>query len=572
MDTRLSPSAPRRSPPPPVEPDEAPVGPGEPWESVLAGVREAVLICDAAGVVTRANAPAHAMLPDLVVGELVDVARCRPLTDAVHAGDAELTVDLPPAPGAPGGARRVSGWSRRIADDAVCWYLLDVSDEHRRADSLLAAQDRAQFLSEAGRALHGVLHLDRTVRTVVALAVPRLATAALVLVNAGGDTVRWARADADRPRPETGELPLAALRATPHVRAALLGDGPADPWAAIELGALDVWGGADPGVGLLAVPVPVNGVAHAVLVLAADPADVVDAGPAPRDAGIPALVTEYASRAGTALAAAALFREQSHLGGVLQQSLAPPPLPRGSGGTEPCFGAAYRPAREGLRVGGDFYEVLPPATPDATTSFLLGDVCGKGIEAAVLSGRVRQSLHALRLVERRPRALLDLLNTALLDAAAAYGEAPRFATMVLGDVVPGGDGGDGGDGGLTLRLATGGHPPPLVVRTDGTVDVVDVTGTLVGALREASFAETRVALGPGDTCVLYSDGLTEARGPAGFYGEERLQAALGTCGGVPAPVLCERLVQLISEWLDGGDHDDIAVLAVQAPTVEGTCA
>jgi hypothetical protein len=372
-----------------------------------------------------------------------------------------------------------------------------------------------------------------------------------VLVNPGGDTVRWARADAGTARPRTGELTLADLRATPHVRSALLGDGPADPWTALELAGLDFWGDTDPGSGLLAVPVPTNGVAHAVLVLDHD--DGLD------DEVTAELVTEYASRAGTALAAAALFREQSHLGGVLQESLAPPPLPTGSGAADPCFGAAYRPARESLRVGGDFYEVLPSTTPGGPTAFLLGDVCGKGIEAAVLSGRVRQSLHALRLVERRPQALIELLNTALLGAAAAYGEDPRFATMVLGDVVT------DDDGTLVVRLATGGHPPPVVVRADGTVEVVDVAGTLVGAIPQARFGETLVELAPGDTCVIYSDGVTEARGPSGFFGEDRLEAALGSCAGVPPTVVCERVVQLTSAWLDGADHDDIAVLAVQAP-------
>lgn len=594
MDTRLSPSTAWTPPPPsrggtPPESDDL-------WESVLAGLREAVVVCDADGVVRRANASARELLPDLVVGELVDVARCRELAEAVHAGVPELSVELPgersdehdQRSDADGVAtRRVRAWSRPLAHDAVCWYLLDVTEEHRRADSLLAEQDRARFLADAGRALHGVLHLERTLRTVVSLAVPRLARTALVLANPGDDEVRWAAADttdtAHTTRPVAGRLALHDLRTAPHVRDVLVGDvgvSASDPWTAVEAADLDVWprsselSGA-PGAGsrLLAVPVPTTGVARAVLVLGGE-CGGEELG-APRWAHPEAeLVTEYASRVGAALASVALYREQVHLGSVLQESLAPPPLPPGSAA---LFGAAYRPARESLRVGGDFYEVVPPTAADEnTTAFLLGDVCGKGIEAAVLSGRVRQSLHALRLLERRPRTLLELLNTALLDAAAVHGETPRFATMVLGDATP------RADGSLLLRLATGGHPPPLVVRADGRVDTVDVVGTLVGALRDAVFGEAEVVLEPGDTCLIYSDGVTEARGPAGFFGEERLADVVTECGGAPPPVACERIVQLLSEWLDGRDHDDIAVLAVQAPgrpvapapaaTTDGTAA
>jgi serine phosphatase RsbU (regulator of sigma subunit) len=88
---------------------------------------------------------------------------------------------------------------------------------------------------------------------------------------------------------------------------------------------------------------------------------------------------------------------------------------------------------------------------------------------------------------------------------------------------------------------------------------------LVGGLREARFGEAEVLLGPGDTCLLYSDGVVEARGPGDFFGEERLAAALPACAGAPAAVVCEHLEQSVVEWLDGHDHDDVALLAIQAP-------
>ena len=367
----------------------------------------------------------------------------------------------------------------RSDDHLTCWYLRDVTDERRGSRSLHRAQVRAQFLAEAGRALHGVLNLERTLRTAASLAVGTLAPTVLVLLADSSETVRWVRGD-DAARPVSGEMARTDLRSTPRLYEAMTGDVPVDPWVAVELADLPVWAAGPPSGHVTVVPVP-GTVVRGVLVLVNDAEPTPDA-----EDGLP-LAQEYAVRVGTALSAAALYREQAHLGEVLQGSLEPPPLPENVDGL--VLGSAYRPARESLRVGGDFYEVLP-VTAAGETPFLLGDVCGKGIEAAVLSGRVRQSLHALRLVEREPVALLALLNEALLDAAdldasGASVAMPRFATMVLGDATP------TSDGSVLLRLATGGHPPPYVLRTDGTAEEVPVSGTLVGALRDAEFGERR---------------------------------------------------------------------------------
>ncbi|GAA4936229.1 serine phosphatase RsbU (regulator of sigma subunit) [Actinomycetospora succinea] len=530
--------------------------------ALLEGFEEGVVVCDRGGVVRAANPAARALLPGLRVGEVVDVARCDVLARAVRDGvpeGFEVVVDHP------GGERHLRG--RRgaglgttpppePADGDTTWYLRDVTGEHARTDTLLAAQERAAFLAEAGRALHGVLHLDRTARRVVALAVPRLAAGATLVVR-HDDTVIWACAELGGGRPRLGRLATADLPRVPALAAALAGDAAAGPWLAGELATLT--GLEAPTGPVRACPVPITGVVEAVVVLA-DPRSVE--GSADGDDALATveedLLTSYVARAGTALAAAALHEEQAHLGAVLQESLAAPRLPETPG---VVWGAAYRPARETMRVGGDFYEVVGGKTPDAPAAFLLGDVCGKGIEAAVLSGRVRQSWHALRLVEDRPGRVLPLLNTALLDAVATRDESPRFATMVLGDARP------TGDGSVALRLAAGGHPPPLVLRANGEVEAVEMSGMLVGGIREARFAEAEVLLGPGDTCLLYSDGVVEARGPGDFFGEERLAAVLPRCAGTPAAVLCEHLEQTVVSWLDGHDHDDVAMLAIQAPPV-----
>jgi hypothetical protein len=523
---------------------------------MLSGMSEAVVVTGPSHpggeeIVHAANPAAGRLLPGLVVGT--------PVADAGHDAFTDAVVRARPGLETEVAGRVLAARAVRLDDDGAvvdaltCWYLRDVTEERRGSASLVRAQARAQFLAEAGRALHGVLHLDRTLRTAASLAAGTLAPTVLVLLADGSDVVRWARADRGGARPHTGEMTRADLRATPRLLEALTGRAPVDPWVGVELAELPVWH-EPPTDRVVAVPVPGTVVAGVLVLVGPDLDDDV----------LP-LGEEYAVRVGTALSAAALYREQAHLGHVLQASLEPPPLPdETSGGL--LVGSAYRPAAESLRVGGDFYEVLP-RTAAGRTPFLLGDVCGKGIEAAVLSGRVRQSLHALRLVEQDPATLLRLLNVALLDAADldAPGAAvpmPRFATMVLGDAesLP--------DGGSRLRLATGGHPPPYVLHADGRVEEVDVAGSLVGALRDAEVGRTEIDLAPGETCLLYSDGVTEARGGPGgreFYGEERLEAALAGCVGAPPQVVCDRVLQLLSDWLGGRDHDDVALLALQAP-------
>jgi hypothetical protein len=430
----------------------------------------------------RPDAPTRDAVDTTAVG--VPATLPRPIPDT-----APTTAPTPPAPG-PG-----------LLD--TCWYLRDVTGEQQRTDTLLAAQERAAFLAEAGRALHGVLHLDRTACRVVALAVPRLAAGA-TLVLRHDDTVTWATAELGAGRPRLGRTGTAVLARVPRLAAALAGEGAGtgDPWLDEELRTLTGREASRADGTLRACPVPTTGVVEGLVVLAGARADAADELGAAEDE----LLSSSVARAGAALAAAALHEEQAHLGAVLQESLAAPRLPE-TPGIE-C-GAAYRPARETLRVGGDFYEVVGGTGPS--------------------------------------------------DAVATRDEHPRFATMVLGDarLLPG--------CGVALRLATGGHPPPLVLRADGTVEPVPVAGMLVGGLREARFGEAEVVLAPGDTCLLDSDGVVEARGSGDFFGEERLAATLPRRAGAPPAVVCEHLEQTVVSWLDGHDHDDVAMLAIRAP-------
>ncbi|CAL9278689.1 hypothetical protein SUDANB135_00046 [Streptomyces sp. SudanB135_2055] len=118
------------------------------------------------------------------------------------------------------------------------------------------------------------------------------------------------------------------------------------------------------------------------------------------------------------------------------------------------------------------------------------------------------------------------------------------------------------------QFPSAGHPPPLIVRDDGTVEEADTGGTLIGVLPEITTRTAELWLAPGETCLLYTDGVTEAKGgPLGdtMFGQERLQRALLGCAGMPAQAVVERVQMRVDEWIGHGRHDDIAVLAITAP-------
>jgi serine phosphatase RsbU (regulator of sigma subunit) len=266
------------------------------------------------------------------------------------------------------------------------------------------------------------------------------------------------------------------------------------------------------------------------------------------------LLAPLAALAGPALEAGRRRRARAVALTQLQAPLLPPgpeALPELPGVQ---LGVAHRAAPGELAVGGDFYLVRP--ITDEYTLFALGDVCGKGAEALAESSRVQHSLTALMVVEQEPARLLNLLNRALLAAGRTV-----FTTLVLGALQP-------VPMGLTLTLTAGGHPAPLVLRDDGHVEEVAVPGTVVGILPDARFGRISLTLRPGETCLLYSDGVTEAARRTGEeqeqFGPARLAACLRGCAGMTAQEVASRVEDTVTDWLGRNDGDDLAVLAVQA--------
>jgi serine phosphatase RsbU (regulator of sigma subunit) len=258
-----------------------------------------------------------------------------------------------------------------------------------------------------------------------------------------------------------------------------------------------------------------------------------------------ALVQAFAERAARAVAAAHAYEERATLAHTLRESLVPAPLPA-IAGIE--LGAAYRPAQETTQIGGDFYDVTP--CPDGRWAVSIGDVCGKGVEAAVLTGQVRQSLRTASLVTDDPGAVLHLLNETLRRT-----DGTTFATVAFGVL-------DAAPGRTCLRLSAGGHPQPLLLR-DGTVRALPTRGTLIGMLPEVSFDVLEVALRPEDVVLLYTDGAADALGPTGVLGGEAIEAVLADSAGMRAQAITDRVLQLALEHVQSWPHDDIALLALR---------
>ncbi|WP_437065180.1 PP2C family protein-serine/threonine phosphatase [Streptomyces sp. enrichment culture] len=242
---------------------------------------------------------------------------------------------------------------------------------------------------------------------------------------------------------------------------------------------------------------------------------------------------------------------------VLQQSLLPdslPPLP----GMET---AAYYHTASPDRLGGDFYDVFP--IDGKRFGFFLGDVCGKGPQAAAVTSLTRYTLRAAALHDPDPVSVLSTLNKVLHERYTGTGD-PRYCTAVFGTVEP-----DPATGQAAVHLASGGHPPVLVLRADGTAEFLPTPGgLLVGILPAAPFTAATTVLTAGDTLLLYTDGLTEARTGAehtGLYGEEALLSFVAGHAGKPPHDIVHALTDLLRGFGDGLD-DDTALLALGVPT------
>ncbi|GAA2429340.1 GAF domain-containing SpoIIE family protein phosphatase [Streptomyces macrosporus] len=237
---------------------------------------------------------------------------------------------------------------------------------------------------------------------------------------------------------------------------------------------------------------------------------------------------------------------------TLQRTLLPPALPAVPGLDT---AAAYHPASV-HEVGGDFYDLFP--LDDGRWAFFLGDVCGKGADAAALTSLTRYTLRAAAIYDPDPCTALANLDAVL--KGEHQGGAPRYCTAVFGVLEP------GPDGSFAVSLAGGGHPPALVLRADGSVEPISTAGgQLIGMLPDPRFVQATTRLFPGEALLLYTDGLIEARTPDGtMLGEDGLARRLSAAVPRGADGLLGAVDELLAD-LGPGVNDDTALLALSVP-------
>jgi sigma-B regulation protein RsbU (phosphoserine phosphatase) len=238
---------------------------------------------------------------------------------------------------------------------------------------------------------------------------------------------------------------------------------------------------------------------------------------------------------------------------TLQRSLLPPVLSPPKG----LEASAHYLAASADDVGGDFYDLFPLAHDK--WAFFIGDVSGKGAGAAAVTSLTRYTLRAAAVFDADPVAVLHNVHTVL--SQEFRDTVNQFATVVFGIITP-------DDGGFGIQLASGGHLPPLLLGANGRARYVDtVGGHPVGIPMEPKFLAARTRLGPGDTLVLYTDGLTEARIGSGAERYD-YHGALLEFAAAQAPTTASEIVVAIQSLLDSfgsGLEDDVAVLALGVP-------
>lgn len=258
-----------------------------------------------------------------------------------------------------------------------------------------------------------------------------------------------------------------------------------------------------------------------------------------------ALAQEVAARTATAVEHARLFREHMHISRTLQASLLPPHLPEIPGID---VAARYHAAGQGYEVGGDFYDLFETARND--WAIVLGDVCGKGADAAATTALARHTLRAAAMQSRKPASVLSTLNEAMLRADQLFCTAVYARLRMEPE-------------GARITIACGGHPLPLLVRADGTTASIGSPGTLLGCFPEPALRQSTDTLRSGDALVLYTDGVTEARKGAAVFGDAGFRAAVARAIGRSADAMAREIEEAVLDFQGGDARDDVAVVVLK---------
>jgi PAS domain S-box-containing protein len=407
---------------------------------------------------------------------------------------------------------------------------------------------RQRFLAEAGAVLAGSLDYQETLERVARLVVPELADwCAIDVVDARGGLRRVALVHADPERARFGRELNARYPpdlAQPTGLGAVLRSG--EPVVYPEITDEMIAASAQDaehlrlirGIGMrsaLLVPMRVGERTTGVISLV-----TAESGRA-FDEGDVEFFSRLAVLAAAAVENARQYTERTVASLTLQRSLLPERLPEVRGWRSACW---YEAGSPGVEVGGDFYDVFPAGEGHVA---LLGDVTGKGVQAAALTSLARHTARAAALFDSDPVAILSLLNRVLRDHPA-----PAFLTVVCARLEPSG----------MVTVGVAGHPLPLRAPAAGGAMAIGRHGLLLGAVEEASWTDAPARLVPGDTLVFYTDGVTDTEGAEGRFGEERLARVVADAPRDPSAML-EALRSALREFHAGTVTDDRAVLALQ---------
>ena len=539
-------------------------------EATLANLAEAVLVRDSGGRIVFANPAAARLLGVGSAEEVTGAARGTLMArfDVFDEHGRPLSLADLPSTAAQRGERpepllvrnviRASGQERWLLNKAtpvfdgrgevslVVSVIEDLTDVKR-------AELSQRLLAQAGKELASSLDYEQTLQRIVTLAVPDLADWGAVVMRGDGDALRQVAAAHVDP------AKVALLQDFGDRRPTRMSDrtGPAEvirsgkallvPEITDELLAR-----AKPPEDQLSLvrELQMQSTIIVPLAIAGQPPFgtltlvMSDSGRRFDESDL-ALAEELGRRAATAVENARLYTERSRIASTLQQSLLPPELPE-----VPGFRLAglYRAAGEHNEVGGDFYDAFE--VPGGWMA-LVGDVAGRGAEAAALTSLSRHTLRAVGKLLSDPMAALGQLNAALR-------ERPKLPLVSVCCAYLRESGTD-----AEVALVLAGHPPAYVIRS-GDPQPLGVFAPFLGANDNASFSATTIRLRPGDQLVLYTDGVIDTVGETERFGEQRLVDALRNTHDAADTV--SRIDDAVNKFAHGPQADDTAVLVLERLT------
>jgi serine phosphatase RsbU (regulator of sigma subunit) len=415
-----------------------------------------------------------------------------------------------------------------------------------------AAARAAGILGETGNLVEDALDEEAVVEHVVSFAIPTLASLCVIDLVQEDGTIRPASIASDRPeiarlfREMRDKYPLDPGRDHPIVQAIETGQTitlPSVPDSILHRIAIDQEHYRQVRSlhfqSALIVPLRVGGQTIGSLELLSTTA------PDRYGPGEIALTEELARRAAIGIHNAREHGREVAISRTLQRSLLPGRLP-----DVPGFEVAARFRPQGTAVGGDFYDLFPAG--EGAWAATIGDVCGKGPEAAVLTSLSRHTLRAATLHNDSPCETLETLNTALIDERR--GETFCTAAYALLEE---------SNGSVKVTICSGGHPEPYLVRAGGEVEILSSPGTVLGIFEDAGLVETETELHPGDSLVLYTDGVIEVRNGAAGPLLLPIGDVLKGMARQPAATIADRLETAALERNGATPMDDIAILVLR---------